>query len=100
MLGIFVALAACTVVQAANLTFLNRVQENRREKNGKPRKIIDRSMQDHYHDADEQPAQDVYTAGVADGDLSVVPAHQHPRIGDQAFLDLTDRQNDEFVYLL
>lgn len=25
--------------------------------------------------------------------------HQRPRVGDQAFLDLTDRTNEDFVYI-
>ncbi|KAK1087448.1 hypothetical protein LTR33_001063, partial [Friedmanniomyces endolithicus] len=54
VLGIFVALAACTVLQAANLVFLNRLQERKRVKNGKAAKLIDHSMEDTYHDADEQ----------------------------------------------
>ena len=96
VLGIFVALAACTVIQAANLMFLNKLQERKRVKNGKPRKIKDRSMEHKYHDADEQPDEE--NVGVAEGDPEATPGH-HARIGDQAFLDLTDRQNDEFVYI-
>lgn len=96
VLGIFVALAACTIIQAANLMFLNKLQERKRVKNGKPRKIKDHSMEDKYHDADEQP--DDAMVGTAEGDPEIMPAH-HARIGDQAFLDLTDRKNDEFVYV-
>ena len=96
VLGIFVALAACTILQAANLMFLNKLQERKRVKNGKPRKIKDHSMEDKYHDADEQPEDEF--VGVAEGDPEARPGH-HTRIGDQAFLDLTDRQNDEFVYI-
>ena len=96
VLGIFVALAACTVIQTANLMFLNKLQERKRVKNGKPRKIKDQSMEDKYHDADEQPEDE--SIGVAEGDLETTPRH-HTRIGDQAFLDLTDRKNDEFVYI-
>ena len=96
VLAIFVALAACTVLQAANLVFLNKLQERKRVKNGKPRKIKDHSMEDKYHDADEQPDDEIM--GVAEGDPEARPTH-HARIGDQAFLDLTDRKNDEFVYV-
>lgn len=87
VLGIFVALAACAILQALNLIFLNKLQERKRVKNGKPAKIQDQSMQSTYHDADEQ----YIDSGAIE---------QHTRIGDQAFLDLTDRKNDEFVYIL
>ena len=94
VLGIFVALAACVILQAANLMFLNKLQERRRVKNGKPAKIKDLSMQNKYQDAEEQPD---LSSGVAEGDAEA--GTQHVRIGDQAFLDLTDRKNDEFVYI-
>ncbi|KAI1822478.1 MFS general substrate transporter [Xylaria intraflava] len=83
VLGFFVATAACAVLQAANLGFLNKMQERRRVENGKPAKIIDTSMADTYHDlvaADESAGES--------------------RIGQNAFADLTDRENDEFVYVL
>jgi MFS family permease len=95
VLGIFVALAACVILQAANLMFLNKLQERKRVKNGKPRKIKDHSMEDKYHDADEQP-EDAIT-GLAEGEMQ--PGQHHVRIGEQAFMDLTDRKNDEFVYI-
>lgn len=96
VLAIFVTLAACTVIQAANLMFLNKLQERKRVKNGKPAKIKDHSMEDEYHDADEQPDDEMM--GVAEGDPEARPAH-YTRIGGQAFLDLTDRKNDEFIYV-
>ncbi|KAK4899665.1 hypothetical protein LTR27_002931 [Elasticomyces elasticus] len=92
VLGIFVALAACTILQAANLLFLNKLQERKRVKNGKSAKLVDHSMEDKYHDADEQLDEVV---GAADG---APPAHRE-RLGEHAFEDLTDRQNDEFVYI-
>lgn len=95
VLGIFVALAACVVLQAANLISLNKLQERKRVKNGKPAKIKDRSMESEYHDADEQLDD---SSGTAENDLE---SHaQRARFGDQAFLDVTDRKNDEFVYIL
>ncbi|KAK5685061.1 hypothetical protein LTS10_003136 [Elasticomyces elasticus] len=92
VLGIFVALAACTILQAANLLFLNKLQERKRVSNGKSAKLVDHSMEDKYHDADEQLDEVV---GVADG---TPPTHRE-RLGEHAFEDLTDRQNDEFVYI-
>ena len=96
VLAIFVTLAVCVLLQLGNLMFLNKLQERARVKNGKPAKIKDRSMDSKYHDADEQ--SDEYGVGVAEGDPEARPAH-HTRIGDNAFLDLTDRKNDEFVYV-
>ena len=58
---------------------LNKLQEKRRVTNGKKAKIHDHSMEDKYHDLDEDNE-------VEGG----------PRLGDQAFLDL---KNDEFVYI-
>lgn len=88
VLGFFVATAALALLQAANLTFLNKMQERRRVRNGKPAKIKDTSMTDTYEDI----------AAAADAD-----AHEEARDGDigrNAFADMTDRENDEFVYVL
>jgi len=85
VLGIFVALAACTIIQSANLMFLNKLQERKRVKNGMQAKIIDHSMEDKYHDADEQLDQSV---GLAEGNAEVTPGH-HVRVGEHAFEDLT-----------
>ncbi|CAJ2509557.1 Uu.00g145830.m01.CDS01 [Anthostomella pinea] len=101
MLGIFVALAACAVLQAVNLAFLNRLQERRRVRNGKPAKIMDTSMEDEYRDI--SPGADP-SEGIVEGSASDIAqaeaAHAPRRIGDNAFSDMTDGENDEFVYLL
>jgi len=89
VLGIFVALAGCTIIQAFNLMFLNKLQERKRVRNGKSAKIKDHSMEDKYHDADEQV--DVLT-GAAEGDMEAAEEHHH-RVGEQAFLDLTVSAN-------
>ncbi|KAI0023363.1 MFS general substrate transporter [Xylariomycetidae sp. FL0641] len=94
ILGIFAALAAATALQAALLALLNRSHAKRRVRNGKPAKIVDTSMARAYRDIDE---------GVADGSPVEDAQQQHQqqhRIGNNAFADLTDRENDEFVYLL
>lgn len=82
VLGIFVALVALTGIQAANLMFLNKMQERKRVANGKPAKIFDQSMAKHYQQTE--------------GD---VEQNERAHLGDKAFLDLPDRKNDEFVYL-
>jgi MFS family permease len=82
-LGIFIALAAIVLIQWANLVLLNKLQERKRVQNGKPAKMVDSSMQGHYHDIHEDN----------------VEAGGESHVGDNAFLDLTDRENDEFVYI-
>ncbi|KAI0974674.1 major facilitator superfamily domain-containing protein [Xylaria arbuscula] len=101
LLGFFVATGACAVLQAVNLAFLNKMQERRRVQNGKPAKIKDTSMSDTYQDL----AADESSDGVdgASGDAAVAEqgaAGQSNRIGQNAFTDMTDRENDEFVYVL
>ena len=61
--------------------FLNKLQERKRVKNGKSAKLFDHSMEDKYHDADEQVDE---STGVAEG---VAPG-QHARVGERAFEDL------------
>ena len=80
-LGIFSALVAIVLIQWANLWFLNKEQARRRVRNGKSAVIIDHSMQMHFHGVEEGNSDGVTHAG----------AHVAE--------DLTDRQNDEFVYI-
>ncbi|TLD14185.1 uncharacterized protein PgNI_04431 [Pyricularia grisea] len=85
VMGITCALVAVIGLQAANLVFLNKLQEKKRVTNGKPRKIKDLSMEHSYSHAAETEQEEVGEGGV--------------RLGENAFMDLTDRQNDEFVYV-
>jgi hypothetical protein len=73
-LAVFVALGVVVAMQWAGLWVLNKSQEKRRVRNGKPRLIHDASMEDKYMGIQEQG------------------------LGQHAF-DMTDRQNDEFVYV-
>ena len=73
-LAIFVALAVVVALQWVGLWALNKSQEKRRVRNGKARFIHDASMEDKYMGIQEQG------------------------LGEHAF-DMTDRQNDEFVYI-
>ena len=79
VLAIFVTLVAVFLIQFANLMWLNKLQASKRVKAGKPAKIKDHSMEDRYVAMDE-----------TDG------GH---RLGNNAFLDLTDKENDEFTYI-
>ena len=78
-LGVFAAMGACVLIQWTNLIILNKIQEKKRVANGKSARIVDQSMQNHYHDVESPETES--------------------SVGNQAFMDLTDRQNDEFVYL-
>ncbi|OKL56996.1 hypothetical protein UA08_07716 [Talaromyces atroroseus] len=84
-LAIFVTLVAVLFMQWGNLVFLNKMQEKKRVQNGKPAKMVDHSMQQQYHDFEE----DVVEAEAG-------PMQVPEEIGENAFLDLTDRKNDEF----
>ncbi|KIW74935.1 hypothetical protein Z517_11706 [Fonsecaea pedrosoi CBS 271.37] len=79
VLAIFVTMVAVIFIQFANLVFLNKMQSRKRVQNGKAAKIKDHSMEDKYVAMDETEAGQ--------------------RLGDNAFLDLTDRKNDEFTYI-
>lgn len=77
VLGIFCAMIAIVFCQWLLLFSMNKSQEKRRVANGKPAKITDRSMMTQYVEGDE----------IEDGN------------GNAALHDLTDRKNDEFVYI-
>ncbi|KAL4938813.1 hypothetical protein BDV06DRAFT_231521 [Aspergillus oleicola] len=83
-LGIFSALVAVVLLQVGVLFYLNKSQERRREANGKPRKMVDLSMQNRFYQDDE---------GVLEN------GDEGEQTGNHAFLDMTDRENDEFVYI-
>ncbi|KAJ5579633.1 uncharacterized protein N7459_005618 [Penicillium hispanicum] len=85
-LGIFSALAAVVLIQWANLWFLNQQQARRRVRNGKSAQIIDHSMQSHFHGIDEANVENESGQAVA-------------HAGSHVAQDLTDRENDEFVYI-
>ncbi|PHH79938.1 hypothetical protein CDD80_3390 [Ophiocordyceps camponoti-rufipedis] len=84
-LAIFVTLVVVVLVQWANLVALNKTQEMRRVRNGKPAKVVDLSMQRHFH--------------VAQHDADMDDTSSEPYQVDAAHSDLTDGRNDEFVYI-
>ncbi|KAI9164078.1 transporter [Paramyrothecium foliicola] len=75
VLGVFIALIAIVGIQAANLFVLNKINRKRRIRAGKKADIQDRSMENRYVAATEETD--------ANGTVD----------------DLTDRKNDEFIYL-
>lgn len=72
-LGIIAAMIAAIGIQFVNLWFLNKLQRKKRVKNGKPADLKDYSMSRKY---------EAREAGE-----------------DNSLLDLTDRKNDEFIYV-
>lgn len=77
-LGVFIGMAIAVLLQVGYLVALNREQRRRRVANGKPAEIHDHSMDSEY--------VDIYADNAGD-------------IGGRAFEDLTDRENDEFIYV-
>jgi hypothetical protein len=75
---VFAAMFATLSLQVGNLALLNKLQVRRRIANNKPAHVHDHSMEDRYVD---------------------IRADNGETIGDNAFADLTDRENDEFVYV-
>jgi predicted MFS family arabinose efflux permease len=82
VLAIFVALVVVVFIQLVNLVGLNKLQQKRRVANGKLAIIHDHSMEDRYV-AFEEGNED----------------EEGAKLGEAAFLDLTDRRNDEFTYI-
>jgi MFS family permease len=80
-LAIFVTLVAVVFLQVANLMFLNKLQSKKRAYNGKQAVIQDHSMEAKYVSADAGNVTDGY------------------HIGEAALHDVTDRKNDDFVYI-
>lgn len=76
-LAFFCVLELAIALQVLNLFRLNRQKENQRERNGKPRKLHDLSMENKFNNAE-----------VLD-----------TKLGRNILLDQTDTENDEFVYV-
>ncbi|KAL2075213.1 hypothetical protein VTL71DRAFT_155 [Oculimacula yallundae] len=77
VMGLFIALIGVVFAQWLLLFSLNKSQEKKRVANEKPAKIIDRSMMARYTTEDDAETG----------------------IGEEGLQDLTDRKNDEFVYI-
>lgn len=83
-LGVFIALIICAVLQLLVLWRLNKNQAKRRVANGKSAVIVDKSME-----TKPMPGGKGH-----EEDGAILDEHSAA-----ARLDLTDRQNDEFVYI-
>ncbi|KAH8812795.1 putative MFS transporter [Xylogone sp. PMI_703] len=80
VLGIFVALLVLVFIQLAYLVFLNKMQVQKRRANGKQEIIQDRSMMIRYAENDKNMESEHVLLNPEDADI-------------------TDRKNDEFVYI-
>ena len=74
-------------LQVLNFAFLNKRKAIERVKNGKPANIRDLSMSSKYEKAVEKVTDNNAEASTSGAQL-----------GDNAFLDLTDSQNDEVCH--
>jgi len=88
-IGIFAAQAGSILLQTVNFVILNRMKQRQRVRNGKPAVIHDSSMDKRYR----QRAQ-----SQIDRDNLEVSAFG-VRLGDNSFRQLTDQENDQFVYV-
>ncbi|KKY32055.1 putative major facilitator superfamily transporter [Diaporthe ampelina] len=77
-LGVYIGVLWAVIIQVVNLALLNRAQEKKRVAHEKQAKLYDHSMDEKYVDIAE---------------------NNHSYVGNFAFADLTDKQNDEFVYV-
>jgi hypothetical protein len=77
--GIFCGLIGTIGLQVVVVYFLNKSKEAERVKNGKPAKVKDSSMTARF-EMMQQEEKDAH-------------------LGENAFLDMTDRENDEFIYV-
>lgn len=77
-LGVYIGIFWAVIIQVVNLSLLNRAQEKKRVAREKPAKLHDHSMGENHVD------------------ITVDNEHY---VGSFAFADLTDKQNDEFVYV-
>jgi predicted MFS family arabinose efflux permease len=77
-LAAFCIMVVLVLLQVGELSRLNKAQARRRAANGKPAQIHDHSMEGEYVD---------------------IAADNEEAIGEQAFADMTDRENDEFIFV-
>lgn len=79
-----------------NLVALNKLKEKQRIEHGKPAKLHDLSMTKHF---EQSPKQDLETPRAGEDSGRRIPDGK-ASLGSAGTLDLTDRENDEFQYIL
>lgn len=106
-LALYIAIMVLVVVTTAHLKMLNKNHAKRRVAMGKSAVIIDTSL-----DSPEEIAAAATTTAqqsqqndgqnarnAEEGDASASPGDDVERPGDRAFENLTDLQNEEFVFV-
>lgn len=92
-------------MQIINLALLNRLKERQRVANEKPAKLRDLSMSNNFvRDQQQSGAPSTGTSQNENGDVEIGSGSASaPVVTDvdaRAFADLTDKENDEFQYVL
>lgn len=83
-------------LQMLNLMTLNRLKERQRVAHGKPAKLHDLSMTKHF---EQSPNQDLEASRAGPDSGPKLRAGNAP-LSSAGTVDLTDRENDEFQYIL
>jgi len=91
-LGVFFGMVIAVVLQVGNLVLLNQQHERMRVTNGKPARIHDWSMEEHVHHHNHSEEEEE-REGEGEGE------ERERGLGRQAFADMTDRENDEFIFV-
>lgn len=90
-LACWIALAVCVLITAAYLTYLNKRHANTRRRLGKTAELIDASLEDSKTAAKLQ---------LANEEKSKSEGASPAAVNSRAFDDLTDVQNEDFIYVL
>ncbi|DAA78542.1 TPA_exp: putative MFS transporter [Trichophyton benhamiae CBS 112371] len=102
----FIALAVVILAQVANLVVLNKLHRRSRAAEGKKANIKDVSMNEQYAEFDEEndglefaESQGSESQDERTGEMDTARIISRRRLGENAFQDLTDKQNNEFIYI-
>ncbi|EFE40791.1 MFS transporter, putative [Trichophyton verrucosum HKI 0517] len=102
----FIALAVVILAQVANLVVLNKLHRRSRAAEGKKANIKDVSMNEQYAEFDEEndglefaESQGSESQDERTGEIDTARIISRKRLGENAFQDLTDKQNNEFIYI-
>lgn len=99
----FIALAIIIIAQVVNLAFLNKWHQRSRTAEGKKANIKDVSMDEQYVEFENEDSEFAESHGFGNQDdntgrVDTMEIISRRRLGENAFQDLTDKQNNEFIY--
>ncbi|KMQ48919.1 MFS transporter [Trichophyton rubrum] len=102
----FIALAVVILAQVVNLVVLNKLHRRSRAAEGKKANIKDVSMNEQYAEFDDEnnglefaESQGSENQDERTGEIDTAGIISRRRLGENAFQDLTDKQNNEFIYI-